>query len=124
MKKILAAVVAGVLAAGTFTAPAQAALSDCTNNPGTFCLWKHASAGGAIWRQTPAQVSTGCTSLVPFGWNDSVTTFRNNASGKVMELYWDSNCAGSPIDAIYGHTYDLTGNPWNDQISGISWRFA
>lgn len=124
MKKILAGLLVSAMMILGFQAPAQAALSDCTSYSGVFCLWKNASYGGSIWRQTRAQVSSGCTSLVPFGWNDSVTSFRNQASGYVMELYWDSSCTGTPIDAYYGYNYDLTGNSWDNQISGISWRFA
>lgn len=125
MKKFMAALAAGVVAAVLGTAvPAQAALADCTNYAGTFCMWKNSGTGGSIWRQTHGQVSTTCTSLVPFGWNDTVTTFRNNASGKVFELYQHADCSGTRLDAFYGHTYDLSGNPWNDKVSGVSWRWA
>lgn len=124
MRRVIGAMLAGLLLAAGMAAPARAAVSDCTNYPGTFCLWKNAGAGGSIWRQTPAQVSTSCTSLVPFGWNDSVTSARNNASGKILELYLGSTCTGSPIDVVYGFTYDLTGNPWDNNVSAVSWRFA
>lgn len=120
---LFAAVVTGALA---LAAPAQAALADCTNYSGVFCMWKDNGAGGSIWRQTPAQVSTSCTSLASFsGWNDTVSSMRNNASGYIMEVYQTTSCSGSPIDVVYGvGTYNLNGNPWNNTISGISWRFA
>lgn len=129
LKKMLAVatiVLVSMFGVVTVQAPAQAALADCTNYSGVFCMWKDNGAGGSIWRQTPAQVSTSCTSLASFsGWNDTVSSMRNNASGYVMEVYQTSTCTGSPIDVIYGiGTYNLSGNPWNNTISGISWRFA
>ncbi len=129
IKRILAAFAAALVAAFVAVAPAapaQAALSDCTSYSGVFCLWKDAGAGGSIWRQTRAQVSTSCTPLTNWaGWNDTVTTARNQTSSAyVMELYWDNTCTGTPVDIYYGYTYDFTGNPWNNQFSGISWRFA
>lgn len=128
LKKMLAAALIAIVSmfgVVTIQSPAQAALSDCTAYSGVFCLWKNGGQGGSIWRQTRAQVSSTCTPLTNWaGWNDTVTSFRNQASGYVMELYWDSNCSGEPIEAFYGYNYDLTGNGWNNQISGIGWRFA
>lgn len=129
LKKMLAVatiVFVSMFGVVTVQAPAQAAVADCTNFPGTLCLWKDAGAGGSIWRQTRAQVSTSCTPLTNWaGWNDTVTSARNNTSSAyIMELYWDNTCTGTPVDILYGFTYDFTGNSWNNQFSGISWRFA
>ena len=130
IRKILAGLAAAVLVgtAGTLAvqAPAQAALSDCTNYSGVFCLWKNGGQGGSIWRQTvPGQVSYSCTPLTNWtGWNDTVTSFRNQARGYIMELYWTNTCTGTPIEAAYGLNYDLTGNTWDNEISGIAWRHA
>lgn len=126
-RKMLAAVTGLVLALSVGgQAPAQAALGDCTAYSGVLCLWKNAGQGGSIWRQTRAEVSASCTPLTKWaGWNDTVTSFRNQmSSAYVMELYWDNTCIGAHLDAYYGYNYDLTGNSWDNEVSGVSWRFA
>lgn len=126
IRVLFAAVIVAALAAVVPAAPAQAALSDCTAYTHVVCLWKYSNAGGNIWRQTDGQVSsTTCRNLTEPGWNDTVTTFRNQTSSDwVLQLYWNAGCTGSPIEAYYGFTYDLTGNPWDNQISSIKLRVA
>lgn len=126
MKKILASAAAGVLAAGLVATPAQAAVGDCTNFAGTICLFANSNYGLPIWRQTPAQVNShpGCRSLVGSGFNNTTTTVVNNTHNYTFLLWSEPNCTGGPIEALPGHTYHLGTTAWNDQISGISKRFA
>jgi hypothetical protein len=125
-KKFLAAISAAVvMGALALASPVQAALSDCTAYANVFCLWRYSQFGGSIWRQLDWQVpSTSCRPLTEPGWNDSVSSFRNNRPGVIMELYSNgsSSCVGTHLDAYYGFNYDITGNPWDEEISAISWR--
>lgn len=118
IKKAIAALTIGVLAALATPAPAQAALSDCTAYPNTFCLWEHSNYGGAIWRQKPEQIGN-CTNVGYF--NDRASHVRNNTPGHyILVLWWDSNCTGQHFDANPQTNYNLAGNGWNDQISSVS----
>lgn len=120
IKKLLATLTLAVaLVAGTNipAAPAQAAWSDCSNYPGTICLFAGPNYGLPIWRQYPSQIE-GCRNLTGF---DNVTTIAANLSTHhAVYLYQYPGCGGEVISLpTQGYVIYFSGSWWNDKASSI-----
>lgn len=129
LKKLLSAIIAtvtGVTIALSAGAPAQAALSDCTAYSNVVCAWKYDQAGGSIWRQTTYQIpTTTCRKITESGWNNAISSFRNNTSPNwVWQLYNTADCTYTPYEAYYGVTYELNGSGWDNVFSSMKLRLA
>lgn len=99
------------------SAPAQAAWSDCSNYPGTICLFAGPNYGLPIWRQYPSQI-TGCRNLTGF---DNVTTIAANQAAHHMVILWQyPGCGGESITLpTQGYVINFSGHWWNDKASAI-----
>jgi hypothetical protein len=120
IKKLLATLaLAAVLTAGVTapSAPAQAAWSDCSNYPGTICLFAGPNYGLPIWRQYPSQI-TGCRNLTGF---DNVTTIAANQATHHLVVLWQyAGCGGESITLpAQGYVINFSGSWWNDKPSSI-----
>lgn len=118
IRKMLAAVtVAALGAVGLFQAPAQAAWSDCSNYPGTICLFAGPNYGLPIWRQYPSQIN-GCRNLTGF---DNVTTVAANLASHHMVVLWQyAGCGGESFTLpTQGYVAHFSGSWWNDKASSI-----
>ncbi len=120
LRKLMAGIATGivVLTGSLFvSSPAQAAWADCSNYPGTICLFAHANYGLPIWRQYPSQIN-GCRNLTGF---DNITTMAANlAPHHAVYLYQYPGCTGQVVSLpTQGYVVDWTGYSFNDKASSI-----
>ncbi len=117
VKRFLTASIVGILAMVGFTAaPAQAAWSDCSNYPGTICLFANTNWGLPIWRQYPSQIN-GCRNLTGF---DNVTTIAANTAGHHTLVLWQFlGCEGESLVITSGNYSNFSNTWWNDRASAV-----
>jgi hypothetical protein len=115
IKKVLATVALTLAMAVGVTA--QAAWSDCSNYPGTICLFAGPNYGLPIWRQFPREID-GCRNLTGF---DNVTTVAANlAPHYAVYLYQYPGCTGAVVSLpTQGYVVSWSGHWFNDKASSI-----
>lgn len=125
LRKMFAGVVTSVLMfAGigfAFSAPAQAAYSDCSNYSGTICMTQYSNWTGQVWRQYPEQVY-GCRSLGGTTFNDKASAALSTASGHYQVRLWQhSNCTGNYLTLHSGQARVFTGSlsDIDNMVSGV-----
>lgn len=113
----LVAVVLGLIGGVVSASPAQAAWSDCSNYPGTICLFAGPNYGLPIWRQYPSQIN-GCRNLTGF---DNVTTIAANLAAHHAVYLWQyPGCSGAVVSLpSQGYVVDWSGHWFNDKASSI-----
>lgn len=119
-RRMIAGFVAGIVAlvaSLSVANPVQAAWSDCSNYPGTICLFAGPNYGLPIWRQYPSQIN-GCRNLTGF---DNVTTVAANlAPHHAVYLYQYPGCTGEVVSLpTQGYVVSWSGQWFNDKASSI-----
>lgn len=116
----LTGVIIGITGGVVAASPAQAAWSDCSNYPGTICLFAHGNFGTPIWRQFPSQINSGngCRDLT--GFDNTTTIAANQAAHYSVRLWQYTGCQGAEVILPNVGSYiDFTGAFFNDKASSI-----
>lgn len=136
-RKIIAALAAGLFAAGTISlasSPAHAGFNDCPDESGALCFWPAADYAG-----TPGKVfgtnnnwanlndsANRCGASV--GWNDCISSIRNEGISCEAVIWEHPNRGGSNF-VINRDTFVAnlatrgkpSGGNWDNVVSSNSW---
>lgn len=98
---------------GSVAPGAEATEIRITCPAGFFCLWQHIDKQGSLF----ATSERGCINLVPWGFNDQASSWRNRTT-RNFRVYEHANCRGRFFTARSGGQADRLAG-WNDRASSV-----